>query len=245
MRELSKARQASPLQRVIDEKRAPFRINFVGGEPLMLGGNRLAAIIERAMRKYGFTASLVTNGSLLIKNMEVVDYLETLGLSVDSFSGITMRRIGRCSCRGQTMSEVDIGRIVKEARERNPKIRIKFNVVVNQYNYRERIVMKLMRYAPDRVKIFRQMPFGDKKGITDLMFKEFLEINSTDQTPMVVEDNDDMTTSYLMIDPEGRFFQNGNGDLYAYSSPIHQVGVESALNEINFAPEKYLKRYEG
>ena len=49
-----------------------------------------------------------------------------------------------------------------------------------------------------------------------------------------------MTGSYLMIDSIGIFFQNsilGNG--YSYSTPIVNTGIEEALNEINFDPEKF------
>ena len=244
MSELSKTHTAPNLRKIICGNHSPNRINFVGGEPLLLGVDKLATIINKATKDYGFAVSMVTNGSLLMKNIEVVDHLETLGLSIDSFSDVTMRRIGRCSSRGRTLCETEIGRIVKMARERNPKIKIKFNVVVNLYNCFERILGKLTQYAPDRIKIFKQMPFKGKKGVTDLMFKEFLKNNSTSQAPTIIEDNDDMTSSYLMIDPEGRFFQNGNGDTYAYSRPIHKVGIESALSEIDFTPEKYINRYE-
>lgn len=244
LNELSKANQVPALHQIIGKNCAPFRINLVGGEPLLLGKNRLASIIEKAQQKYGFIASLVTNGSLLMENLELVSRLDTLGLSVDSFSSEILRSIGRCSRSGKVLSEAEIEQIVTEARKRNPNIKIKFNIVVNQYNYRERIVMKLVRFAPDKIKIFRQMPFRGGKGITDLMFEIFLVNNSDSEALIVVEDNDDMTSSYLMIDPGGRFFQNGNGSSYAYSSPIHQVGLNFALAEIDFAPEKYSKRYE-
>ena len=54
-----------------------------------------------------------------------------------------------------------------------------------------------------------------------------------------------MTDSYLMIDPIGRFFQNSIlGSGYSYSTPIVNTGIEEALNEINFDPEKFHGRYK-
>jgi radical S-adenosyl methionine domain-containing protein 2 len=47
-----------------------------------------------------------------------------------------------------------------------------------------------------------------------------------------------------MIDPYGRFFQNGNKDKYIYSEPIHDVGLEQALSEIRFDKKKFMSRYD-
>lgn len=90
------------------------RINFVGGEPLVLGDN-LLQIIERATQ-YGFEASIVTNGSLLPKNIGVVKLLSTLGFSVDSFSSSTNQRIGRCHPDGSGLAKSDFKAMVQEAR---------------------------------------------------------------------------------------------------------------------------------
>jgi hypothetical protein len=49
---------------------------------------------------------------------------------------------------------------------------------------------------------------------------------------LVSEDNDEMTGSYLMIDPLGRFFWRDGGDGYRYSAPILEVGAAAALNAV-------------
>jgi hypothetical protein len=46
-----------------------------------------------------------------------------------------------------------------------------------------------------------------------------------------------------MIDPFGRFFQNGNQHDYSYSEPIHEVGVKKALDSIEFNANEYMNRY--
>ena len=50
-----------------------------------------------------------------------------------------------------------------------------------------------------------------------------------------------MTTSYLMITPDGKFYQNTAGK-YIYSDEILTVGVQNALNQTNFDYEKFQKR---
>lgn len=61
---------------------------------------------------------------------------------------------------------------------------------------------------------------------------------------MCVEGNDDMTESYIMIDPLGRFFQNTTGQKgYHYSSPIDVIGAERAFSEWRFSAGAYAARY--
>ena len=76
-------------------------------------------------------------------------------------------------------------------------------------------------------------------------FIDFLEQHSHFEDIISSEDNDEMTDSYLMIDPIGRFFQKSIlGSVYSYSTPIVNTGIEEALNEINFDPEKFHGRYK-
>ena len=55
---------------------------------------------------------------------------------------------------------------------------------------------------------------------------------------LVVESNDLMTGSYVMVDPAGRFFDNVAGTHF-YSQPINQVGVHIALSEVSVNPYKF------
>jgi len=57
----------------------------------------------------------------------------------------------------------------------------------------------------------------------------------------VVEENEDMQGTYMMVDPAGRFFDNTKG-YYTYSKPILEVGVESALNEITYDFDRFIER---
>ncbi|WP_027361569.1 viperin family antiviral radical SAM protein [Halodesulfovibrio aestuarii] len=218
------------------------RINFVGGEPLMIGG-RLTEIVQEASEQYGFKTSLITNGSLLGRNLKIVSHLDLLGVSVDSFLVDTNRSIGRYSRTSQPLNYYDIKELIQSVRERNPLIKIKFNTVVSQHNWTEVVIPEIAMLHPEKLKIFRQYPYLDQQGITDQMFKSFLKNNSVKQPYVFVEDNAAMQQSYLMIDPSGRFFQNGNGEKYSFSQKIHEVGLPTALEQIKFNSEKYIQRY--
>lgn len=241
--EFAKANRFYPFSSAIGGM-SEVRVNFVGGEPLLYGA-RLVSIIKKATTEFGLSASIVTNGSLLERYLEVAEHVDVVGLSVDSFSGETNNKIGRLSTSGQSLAEEDIGRVVDSLRKKNSSLRIKFNTVVNEHNWEEDVVRKLVRYSPDKIKVFRQLPFGKQKGISDCMFNLFCQRNECDAPNIVVEDNFDMTESYLMVAPDGRFFQNGNGYGYVYSSPIHQSGIKVAMSEIEFDVAKYTSRYGG
>ena len=50
-----------------------------------------------------------------------------------------------------------------------------------------------------------------------------------------------MIDSYVMIDLQGRFYQN-IGNTYIFSNPILEVGVINALNEVQYNYAKFLER---
>ena len=52
----------------------------------------------------------------------------------------------------------------------------------------------------------------------------------------------DMEGSYIMMLPDGRFFNNFCGRYSYGSNTIFEVGVERALYEVGWDPEKFLKR---
>ena len=57
----------------------------------------------------------------------------------------------------------------------------------------------------------------------------------------VVEDNEAMSGSYVMVDPMGRLFSNATGE-HRYSEPILSVGVERALEQIIVSEERFVGR---
>ena len=103
---------------------------------------------------------------------------------------------------------------------------------------------------PLRWKIFKVLNIENQNQdtyenfeISDDEFSLYLKRNTTPglEKIMVAEDNNAMSESYLMVDPAGRFFDNSTGT-YRYSQSIWEVGVENALQRVNFDYEKYLRR---
>jgi len=221
----------------------PIRINFAGGEPLILYKEFLAII--KLAKEMKFETSIITNGSFLKRNQDIYKYIDMLGISIDSLNTDACRKIGRCDKSGKVLEKEQIRKLLISARAENPDISVKFNVTVNRHNYNECVVEQLQEFTPNRIKILRQLPFRDNQGITEEQWSNFLMLNKRFfGENAIVEDNEDMIHSYLMIDPRGRFFQNGNKEDYIYSDPIHEVGLEKALSQIKFSKEKFMSRYK-
>jgi radical S-adenosyl methionine domain-containing protein 2 len=72
-------------------------------------------------------------------------------------------------------------------------------------------------------------------------FDDYLERHKGLGYTMVPERNEDMTGSYAMVDPAGRFFENSTGSLL-FSQPILEVGVHAAYEQAHPDSEKFLKR---
>ena len=131
------------------------------------------------------------------------------------------------------------------------KIKLKMNTVVTNLNYKEDFSELIKIIQPRRWKIFQVLPIiGQNDGDVDELlvdsdkFQEFVAKNQhleNDKLQIVPENNDAMTGSYVMIDPEGRFFSNVDGT-YLYSSPILKVGILEAFDEIEFNIDKFEKR---
>jgi predicted cytidylate kinase len=244
---LKELAQKDVISKRIGENITRIRINFAGGEPLILEKNTFAEIVMCA-KELGFETSLITNGSLLGTNPEIYKHLDMVGISIDSLDEGICKSIGRCAGENY-LSEEKLGRLVSQIKIGNPKAKIKFNIVVSKYNCGTNIAEQLQAFKPNRIKILRQLPFNGEKGIADEQFEQFLKINKIDKKAVrpenvVIEDKGDITQSYLMIDPQGRFFQNGNEQDYNYSLPIYEVGLKHALSQVNFSKEKFMSRYQ-
>jgi radical S-adenosyl methionine domain-containing protein 2 len=223
------------------------RLSIAGGEA-MLYGDRVGQIMKMA-EQLGFRLSLITNGSLLpdAGMGELASYLSILGISIDSVDTETNRRIGRIDRNGVLSLNV-IAEKIELARRANPALKIKINTVVNALNVHDDLSGLIERLRPDRWKVLRVLPTIDSSlVVSDLDFHRFLQRHQTFAEVTSSEDNQEMTESYIMIDPLGRFFQNmppaaGSGG-YRYSSPILDVGIESAFSSIRFSASKFASRY--
>ena len=58
---------------------------------------------------------------------------------------------------------------------------------------------------------------------------------------MVCEDNEAMTGSYLLIDPQGRLFENSQGE-HTYSDSLINWSFNHCINQINLDRDMFIKR---
>jgi radical S-adenosyl methionine domain-containing protein 2 len=134
---------------------------------------------------------------------------------------------------------------INKMREINPNLEVKINTVVNKLNFSENLSEFIQEVQPQKWKVFKLLPiYSDKLEIQDHEFYKFIETHAHLNKIMSTENNDDMTESYLMIDPIGRFFQNGIEQGYNYSSPLCEVSADTALRQINFDTNKFISRYK-
>lgn len=213
------------------------KITFAGGEPLLY--KYIKEIISYS-KKIGLTTSIITNGLLLSVDLlkELQGKLDWIGLSVDSVDYETNQKIGRFQRKQQTKYYALV---------HNIKVfgyRLKINTVVNKFNQDENFV-KFIEYAnPERWKVFDTLRV---EGQND---KEFEEIKSTQfeqyvkrnkHSTMVVENNEKMTGSYLLIDPFGRLFENTQGK-HSYSRNLIDNNIIDCLSDINLNRDMFIER---
>ncbi|MEQ6886474.1 viperin family antiviral radical SAM protein [Salicola sp. Rm-C-2C1-2] len=223
------------------------RLNIAGGEPLLF-----PSVVEetvRFARRVGFRASLITNGSLLTEQIarRIGSGLEVLGISIDSAQPLSNRLIGRVDSQGEFLDLERLRKAVVAIRERNPAIKIKLNTVVNQVNWEDDFSDLISLIQPDKWKILRVLPVTDRSmTVTSEQFAYFVDRHRKYRSISVVEDNQDMVESYLMLDPQGRFFQNSPCSAgYEYSQPVLEVGAEKAFKQISFNASRFCSRYSG
>lgn len=222
------------------------RINFAGGEPLILK-KRFAQLIVKA-KELGFNLSIITNGHYLT-NTFIDNYgnlFSMIGISFDSQYSDARKNIGRIDRKGNSFDQVDLINTVARLRAVNPSITVKVNTVVNALNYKESFTTLMTELNPDKWKVFQVLPvLNSHLLVTDEEFSEFVIHHAQLQDFMVVEDNDAMTNSYLMINPQGRFYQNSQTEEgYKYGELILDVSVEQALSVCAINWETFTSRYK-
>lgn len=219
------------------------KLTFVGGEPTLHPD--LGPLVRHA-RHHALVTCVVSNGFRLRALLDgYADALDWVGLSIDSSDEVVQRDLGR----GPGDHVVMATRLADECRDH--RIRLKLNTVVTALTWQEDMSPLVRRIAPDRWKVFQVLPMaGQNDGsvepllVTDDQFAAFVDRHrhlATEGLAPVVEDNDAMRGSYVMIDPLGRFFGNATGR-HVTSEPILQVGVAEALAQVGFQPAKFAAR---
>ena len=216
------------------------KLNFAGGEPTL--HPHIGDLVSEA-RRLGFVTSIITNGSRLDRLLERhASDLDWVGLSVDSAVEAVEVALGRS--RGAHVERS----IALADRARAAGVRVKLNTVVTRLTVGEDMSQLVRRIRPERWKVFQVLTIaGQNDGEVEPLLvsrEEFLAFVkrhaalAEEGLAPIVEDNDAMKGSYVMVDPLGRFYGNATGR-HVYSAPILEVGVEAALSQVGFSPSKF------
>ncbi|MFX0075506.1 MAG: viperin family antiviral radical SAM protein [Candidatus Hermodarchaeota archaeon] len=219
------------------------KITFVGGEPLLYQG--LGDLLVYT-KKLGITTMIVTNGSLLTPSFleKFHRSIDWIGLSIDSAKEEIEHQLGRYSPVFRSTHVEHIRALVPIIRQY--KTGLKVNTVVTRLNWTEDLSDLIEELQPDRWKIFQVLKVTGENDQTVIpyvishnQFTEFVKRHK--HLNPVCESNDDLIGSYIMVDPAGRFFDNTKGYLQA-SQQILNVGVTTALHQIQFSIQKLIQR---
>ena len=220
-------------------------INLAGGEPLLYP--HLDELIDY-IHAYRIKVSLITNGSLLSEPRIALwrGKVDCIGLSLDSANPSTNAEIGRI-CNNKTLS-LKRAISITQAIHRND-IRLKINTVVSKFNAGEDFTEFYKRLKPDRLK-FLQMSHvddvndhADKYAITPREFEQFCKRHKKCCANLVLESEEDMQNSYLMVDPKGDFLLNNAGEYQCYGSCVEESLCE-ILKRVPLDEAKFNGRYE-
>lgn len=214
------------------------KITFAGGEPLLYKDIGEAIQYSAAL---GLTVGIITNGSKLTDEFlkQHKKALDWVGISIDSIDPLVNEKIGRVHS-----NEITYNPLIDMIKRYGYKLKI--NTVVNRFNENEYMKPFIDWAQPLRWKVFDTLPV---EGQND---KEFQNIKSSagaferyvkrNAHPVLVpENNEAMTGSYLLIDPQGRLFENSLGK-HTYSSPLQNNTIEKCLSEIKLNRDMFIKR---
>lgn len=236
---------------LIDEikKNDIYKINFAGGEPLL---NKNVGEFIKYSKQQGLKTSIITNGSRMTKKW-LTKYgrnLDQIGISCDSLDNITNTKIGRGFGNHVEITERLLSRINLMNENDGLNIQTKLNTVVLRNNHIENWNDFIIRNNVKRWKVFKILKIVgendhvyDELSINDKQFYNFIDRHRllNDKGILVKEDNEDMSNSYIMITPDGKFYQNSNNQ-YIYSESILDVGFKNAIKQTGFDYETYEKR---
>ena len=220
------------------------KITFAGGEPTLCPW--LPELIQVA-KANGLTTMVVSNGSKLTERFleQNKAYLDWIAISIDSLDSNTTLKIGRAITGKKALTKEYYIDLIKKVRHYGYGLKI--NTVVNAYNHKEDFNMFINQINPIRWKVLQVLPIkgqNDKNvnefKISENQFSQFISKHK-DILGIVPEYNNDITNSYVMVDPAGRFFSNQEGK-HEYSKPILDIGVKRAFESRNYNYSKFKSR---
>lgn len=234
----------------IAERLKPFKsINIVGGEPTIYK-NYIQLL--QFLKSQGHILSIVSNGSMFLKDKSILkatlECCDVIGLSIDSLDKETCIKIGRSIKNSKPITKEEYLYITDKIKENDKKLKI--NTVVNRYNYKENLNQFISKALPNKWKIFQVLSIENLNSCKELLinneeFNYFLNTHAANEKIMYPENNDNMTSSYIMLDAKGRFFNNvDNKYIYSKSLFNDDVNLEEEFFKMNYSIDKYYDRYK-
>ncbi len=220
------------------------KISFAGGEPTLCPW--LNELIAEAKSR-NMTTMLITNGTNLSTEFLELNKsnLDWIALSIDSLNKETNQLSGRSQADTRTLSKEHYLKLIQEIKREGYKLKI--NTVIHWFNYQEDMTDFMIKSNPKRWKVMQVLPIKGQNDkhiksleISDQQFSEFINKHKHISS-YISETNKDMTNSYVMVDPAGRFFENSKG-IHKYSQPILKVSAEAALQGMNYDYSKFIAR---
>lgn len=215
------------------------KLTFAGGEPTLCLD---LPDLTREAHELGLHPMVVSNGTGVSDDFvkRVGPFLSAIKLSIDSASNALEAEMGRGT--GAHVETI----LAAAERCRQEGIPVMVNTVVSAKNWDEDLRPLIRSLSPVRWKVLQVLPV---KGETDEHWKEFaIEpelfaafVRRHAELNPVVEGNDVMRGSYVMMDPHGRFFQDFNGQ-YIYSQSVLDIGMRPALDQVGWDHIRFLKR---
>lgn len=232
------------------------RINFAGGEPTLLV-KYLTEMISYAKSK-GLETSIISNGSRLTESYfnKIKDDLDMVGISCDSGDDEINKKIGRWEREAdndETPHTVHVRRVANLAHFNNKYFKI--NTVICRENLHDDSIFSLINeIQPNRWKVFRVLKIENENGcfkderpaytgyITDEEWKDWIErCKQNCRITPVLEDNEDMQTSYIQVDEAGYLLDSSSGSKLRKANLL-EVEFDEAMKTNGFDSVKFMKR---
>lgn len=190
-------------------------ITWTGGEALIY--ENIEELIKKSY-KNGIRNKLITNGKILANsNMEILNYLDSLTLSLDSTDNKTNQDLGRGK---EHFSNVKY--ILDYIKANNIDIKVRINTVANKLNIDNlsEFILFLNKYNIYAWRIFRFMPLRETAvknknefEISDEQFKSIKEKCNKECSVKHIEyrEKEDMEKKYILLVANGDIVITENG----------------------------------
>ena len=190
-------------------------ITWTGGEALIY--ENIEELIKRAYKK-GIRNKLITNGKILANsNMQILNYLDSLTLSLDSTNNKINQELGR----GEE-HYTNVKYILDYIKENNIDIKLRINTVANKLNIDNisEFILFLNEYNIYAWRIFRFMPLREtavkNKNEFEILDEQFNFIKEKcnkecNITNIEYREEDDMEKKYVLLVANGDIVITENG----------------------------------